>query len=71
MTETGRKRVDIGPWQTEFGLSNADLGRLLDVHETMISRWRSTRRVPGPAVAYMRLYREHETLKARLRELGA
>ncbi len=64
-----RKPVKIADWQHEFGLSNMALGALLDVHPTLISRWRQTGRVPGPAVAYMRLYREHEALKARVREV--
>ena len=69
MMETGQNRIDIVPWQREFGLSNTALAALLGVHPTMVSRWRSTKRVPGPAVAYMRLYSEFEMLKSNIREM--
>ena len=69
MAETGQFRQEIMAFQAAFGLSNAALGRLLGVHSTMISRWRTTGRVPGPAIAYMRLYREREDLKRRIREM--
>lgn len=39
------------------GLSKASLGRKLDVHPNTISRWGSGQvEVPGPALAYLRLY---------------
>lgn len=39
------------------GLSKASLGRKLAVHPNTISRWGSGQvEVPGPALAYLRLY---------------
>ncbi len=61
--------LNLVPWQDEFGLSNVALATVLSVHPDQVSRWRASGRVPGPVVAYCRLYREHEVLRARIREL--